>query len=114
MRGLDSPPTAAQLSEVFDRDAQFAREVLEGSSLPPVRNAARRAERSASTNAPESLLGGRRVPSSTAEDSKALSEVCLSAFAFSQLWTGMGGRLAHLALKYGFLGPVLDVFVRLV
>ena len=113
MRGLESPPTAAQLSEVFDRDAQFAREVLEGSSLPPVRNAARRAERSASTNAPESLPGGRRVPSSTAE-CEAFSEVCLSAFAFSQLWTGMGGRLAHLALKYGFLGPVLDVFVRLV
>ena len=103
MRGLPPLQTAAELSAELDveaRDAEFAKECIESRSLSdPVTDAAAPADLLASNRPPGSLRGGRGGrggPSSTGER-KALLEVCLSAFAFSLLWSGMGSRLAHLA-----------------
>ena len=88
-------PKAAELSAEFDveaRHAEFAKECIKSRSLSdPVTDAAAPADLPASNRSV-----WRCGPSSTGER-KALPEVCLSAFAFSLLWSGMGSRLAHLA-----------------
>ena len=93
-------PKAAELSAEFDveaRNAEFAKECIESRSLSdPVTGAAAPADLPASNRPPRSTSVWRCGPSSTGER-KALLEVCLSAFAFSLLWSGMGSRLAHLA-----------------
>ena len=100
MRGLPPLQTAAELSAEFDveaRHAEFAKECIESRSLfDPVTDAAAPADLPASNRPSGSLNAWRCGPSSTGER-KALLEVCLSAFAFSLLWSGMGSRLAHLA-----------------